>query len=249
MSMYGIGNSGTDLKDMFTSIFNASNKSSSSLLSDYASIRNGSYKKLMKAYYEKKEADKTESSDKSSYYGSYSSIKSGLGNAGVSEAKSAAQNIQDSLVNLMDRSDNVFKKDSEGNYNVDKIYEAVNSFVKGYNEMLDVSDTLNDERTLNKILNMARYTSSNRSALSYAGISFNEDGEMELDKDKFSKMDMNAVKNLFQGTGSYASQMVTKASNIQAAATVSLNSSSGIYGSSGSYENYFNTGTYYKGLF
>lgn len=244
-------NGGNNISDMFKSIFGAANNGSSSFLSSYASIRNGSYKKLMNAYYDNKGTDKSSSKD-SDYTSKLfkNSVRGGaVDSAGLSEAKSAAQSIQDSLTTLMNRKKDVFKKDEDGNYDVDKIYDAVNSFVKGYNNMLNVSDTLDDERTLDKVLSMARFTSTNRSALSYAGITFNDKSEMVLDKDKFSKMDMNAVKNMFQGTGSYASQMLSKVSNIQSAAKLSLDSASGVYGSNGSYKNYFDTGNIYKGWF
>lgn len=244
-------NGGNNLTDMFRSIFGAANNGSSSFLSNYASIRNGSYRKLMNAYYGRKDSDKSTSKKDKDYTSDFfdSAVKGRVDGEGLSEAKSAAESMQSSLTTLMDRKKNVFKKDEDGNYDVDKIYNAVNSFVKEYNEMLNVSDNLEDERTLNKILSMARYTSTNRSALSYAGITFNEKSEMVIDKDKFSKMDMNAVKNLFQGAGGYASQMLSKASNIQAAAKLSLSSASGVYGSSGSYKDYFNTGSIYKGWF
>lgn len=248
-------NGGNNLTDMFKSIFGAANSGSSSFLSNYASIRNGSYRKLMNAYYDKKDSNRVSSGKDKDYTSTLykNSIRgtgaSAVDGEGLSEAKSVAQSMQSSLTTLMDRKKNVFKKDENGNYDVDKIYNAVNSFVKSYNDMLNVSDTLDDERTLDKILSMARYTSSNRSALAYSGITFNDRSEMVLDKDKFSKMDMNAIKNMFQGTGSYASQMLSRATNIQSAAKLSLDSASGIYGSSGSYENYFNTGSIYKGWF
>ena len=240
-------NGGNNIANMCMNIFGAANNSTSgsSFLADYASIRNGSYKKLMSAYYDKKD------SVKSSYTSDFfdSAVKGPVDSAGLSQAQSAAESMQSSITKLMDKKNNVFKKDEDGNYDTEKIYNAINSFASEYNKMLNVSDNLDDERTLNKILSMARYTSTSRSALSYAGISFNERSEMVIDKDKFSKMDMNTVKNLFQGAGGYASQMLSKASAIQAAAKVSLSSASGTYGSSGSYNNYFSTGSLYKGWF
>lgn len=247
MSLNGINNN-SSLGDMFKNIFGAANGTSSSgFLSDYASIRNGSYKKLMNAYYGKNEKSRASEIVGSKAYNKTSNKY--IDSTGLSAAKSATKSLQDSISTLMDRKKNVFKKDSDGNYDVDKIYDAVNSFVKGYNEMLNVSDNLEDEGTLNKILSMARYTKSNRSALDYAGITFNNSGEMVLDKEKFSKMDMNAVKNMFQGAGSYASQMLSKVTAIGSSATVNLNKASGVYGKSGSYNSYLDTGDKFKGLF
>lgn len=247
MSLNGINNN-SSLGDMFKNIFGAANGTSSSgFLSDYASIRNGSYKKLMNAYYGKNEKSRASEIVGSKAYNKPSNKY--IDSTGLSAAKSATKSLQDSISTLMDRKKNVFKKDSDGNYDVDKIYDAVNSFVKGYNEMLNVSDTLEDEGTLNKILSMARYTKSNSSALDYAGITFNNSGEMVLDKEKFSRMDMNAVKNMFQGAGSYASQMLSKVTAIGSTAAVNLNKASGVYGRSGSYNNYLDTGDKFKGLF
>ena len=52
-------NSNVDYSALFGGTSNSSSLGGTNILSDYASIKNGSYGKLLKAYYAKQDAEKT----------------------------------------------------------------------------------------------------------------------------------------------------------------------------------------------
>lgn len=219
--------------------------SMSQLAADYASIRNGSYGKLMRAYYSEERIQKSDSALETA--GNYFTAATAASVSGLSDLRESADHLEEASTALLNRSSsNVFQKDSKGSYDVDAIYEAVSSFVDGYNELMSASEQVSDENMLQKVLNLAKYTSANRSALSYAGISFNEKSEMVVEKEKFQKMDMEAVKNLFQGNGSFASQIMLKAENVKSAAAITIAKASGTYGNDGSYSRLFASGTSFE---
>ena len=55
-------------------------------------------------------------------------------------------------------------------------------------------------------------TIANSKQLAKIGITMKNDGTLSLDKDTFMKADMNTVKNLFQGNGSYGYRVSAQSS-------------------------------------
>ena len=68
---------------------------------------------------------------------------------------------------------------------------------------------------------------------------------MKIDKDAFEKADMNKVKTLFQGTGSYAYSIESKSSMVNMYAKNEA-SKSNTYGASGGYTYNYSTGELYN---
>lgn len=211
-SIFGWSNGG--------SIFGASSGSSMNFLSDYAAIKNGSYYKLMKAY-----------------YGGNSKLDpiANKGNTATSKESSkkltSIQNSADSLKNAADElqktgSKSVFKlvdvEQEDGttkkDFDVDAIYKKVNQFAESYNGMIDSYDKVSSDSLDRAFKNLTTVTRANSRALSEIGINIKSDGSLSLDKETFQKADMNKVKNLFQGNGSYANQVSARASMIDYAA-------------------------------
>lgn len=229
------------------SLFSTSSSSSgnwmSSLLSntsDYASIRNGSYSKLMKAYY---------SNDASSTVKKLASQSTDkTTDKEIAAAKSDADDLKESTEALMATgTKSLFNKkeiettDEETGEKVKKvdydrkaINSAVKSFVESYNNMIDSGSDVDNTRILQKTLSMTKVTNSNKNLLSSVGISVKNGNKLSIDEEKLAEADISALKSLFNGSGSYASQVAAKASDISSTAVnASLNSS--LYGSGGSY--------------
>ncbi|MCM1567943.1 MAG: hypothetical protein NC081_00680 [Roseburia sp.] len=247
-----------DLSSLFSS-FNKSTGSGglSSLLSDYASIKNGSYGKLMKAYY------KQDASDSVKAVAQKSNSKKAV-TAEESKALTKMQSTTDSLKESADKllvtgskslfaQKDIVSKDENGlettekGYDTEAIYKAVNSFVTNYNAVVNASKDVADTTINNRVNNLTNNTWANEKSLEKIGITVNSDNTLSINKDTFMNADMNRVKTLFQGSGSYGYQTSAQASLINYAAD-SAASRASTYSASGSYNKY-NTGNLYNGYF
>lgn len=103
-------NSNVDYSELFGGTSNSSSLGSTNILSDYASIKNGSYGKLLKAYYAKQDAEKTagtgDTSQKLTLMNSYASKISqkatSIGNA-ASRSKAVTYTSSGSYSNTLSK--------------------------------------------------------------------------------------------------------------------------------------------------
>lgn len=241
---------------LFSSLNTSGNSYSglSGLLQDYASIKNGSYGKLLKKYYSLN--DQT-SEDKSS-----SSVKKSTSTSGdtakkLKEVENTTDKLKDSADALIQSgTGSVFQKvsktDAEGNvtrnYDVDKIYSAVKEFVENYNDVLDSTGDSRVSSIKSNTKAMINTTKANESLLSSVGISVDADGKLSIKEEKFKASDMSSVKTLFNGTGSYAYQTSAKASIINFNAQTEQNRAN-TYTNSGSYSYNYSSGSLYDSIF
>ena len=174
-------------------------------LGDYASIKNGSYGKLMKSYYaldEEKVKDKKDKNDTDDTDATIRSIK-----------KSAAD-LKDSAAALYS-SKSLFAKDANGEYDMEAIYEKVNAFIEDYNSMIESVGSAETESIAKAGANIVNATSANIDMLSKLGIKVSDsDFTLSIDKEKFMKSSISDVKSMFSGVGSFAYQVGAKASRI-----------------------------------
>ncbi|MCR5650931.1 MAG: flagellar filament capping protein FliD [Lachnospiraceae bacterium] len=203
-----------------------------SLYGDYSSIKNGSYGKLLKAYYAKQEKTyKAEEADDNK--GVYTRVKS---NASAL-AKDADALTSSSL--YAKGSFKVTKKDGsteDSDYDMDNIYEKVSSFVKSYNSTVAAGSAIDSGAVSTRTLSLVQLTTKNKNLLGSIGISISSDGSLSIDEDKFKNADINSIKSLFSGTGSYADAVANKANVISSLASNKLSAYSQ-YDSKGSYDN------------
>ncbi len=208
-------------------------------LSDYASIKNGSYAKLMKAYYGKNNndavssvAEKTKTTDR------------------VSDSAKTLAKVQTSTDSLKESADALLKTGSKSVFKdvTEDAYKAVSAFVKDYNSVLDATQDVNSTSVLRRTLILTKETSNNEKLLSQVGITIGKDNSLSIDKEAFMKADAATVKSLFQGTGSYAYRVSAQSSLINFAADREAASASS-YTSSGDYNRNYNTGNIFNGFF
>jgi hypothetical protein len=196
----------------------SSSLGSTSFLSDYASIKNGSYFKLLKSYYggNEKAGNMLESSNLSTATAKDTARKLTSLEQGAEGLKSAANALVDTGKNSV--FNKVEKKGEDGKttkeYDVDAIYNKVNEFVNGYNDVIEASEDVNSSAIAKSVDSMSDASIGQSKRLAEIGISINGDGTLSLNKETFTKSNMETVKNLFNGHSSYGYQTAAKASKV-----------------------------------
>lgn len=251
-------NAKQDYSYLFQGLSSGSGSSLGNLnfLSDYAAIKNGSYGKLMKAYYAKDSSSLTKTSSTDTTANNKKSISTASDTAKtLSDIEKAADSLKESaddLITVGSKSvfakKNVTTKDEQGfenttkEYDVDAIYKAVSAFTRDYNNLLGKtgsSDTSSIQAREKSLINM---TKANEKMLSKVGITINKDNTLSIDEEAFKKSDMSSVKTLFNGTGSYSYNVSAQASMIDYAASRET-SKANTYTGFGTYSNAYSSGS------
>lgn len=223
-------------------------------LSDYASIKNGSYGKLMKAYYAKDAADKTASKGKDTETKKNSISTAADSAKTLSEIEKAADAMKESADSLLVKgSKSVFRKKNEKatvseEYDTDAIYKAVSGFVTDYNDLLSKTSAASSKNLQSKADTLAAVTIANAKLLSRVGITVNSDSSLSLDEEAFKKSDMGTVKNLFGTTGAYGYKVSAQASMIDYTAAKE-STRSNTYTANGTYSNVYSAGNILNSFF
>lgn len=223
-------------------------------LSEYASIRSGSYGKLMRSYFSMDSTKGTSKSDDSTKNTiedlATTTSTSKDSTKTLAAIESDAKELTDSAKALYTRSNNkVFTKDSGGSYDTDKIYKAVKRFADDYNSMLDTAGKSSTNRISHSVSSMKNETSYNEKALKEIGITVDEKtGKLSVDETTFKSADTEKIKNLFNGTGSYAYSVATKAAMTESYAK-SEAAKSNTYTKNGTYNYNYNSGNIFTDMF
>lgn len=230
-----VGNTGPDYSYLFQSAGGGS-LGNLNFISDYASIKNGSYGKLMKAYY-------------GGSQGSASSVSSTTASSGEKSSKSRTSNVLERILEekknpkvskeaqeanaklttgLSDlktslsalRKDSTYTDTANGKSAADKVVSAVKAYVSDYNNVVSAAkgSTLTNKTAY--VANMMSSTAANADKLSEIGISVNSNGTIELNEGALKKAGIDKVQELFSAKDitSYGS---TVASRLQFAGSVS----------------------------
>lgn len=248
------GYDSSSLSILFSSLNNSkTNSSTTDLLginySDYATIRSGSYYKLMKAYYS------TDASEEVSSIASNKTTSTSKDDAKtLTKIESAAEDMKASSDALLETgSKSVFKTervtDEKGNvttqYDTDAIYKAAKQFVSDYNSLLDNASDSNTSNISSAAERLTSMTDTKAKLLASVGITIDEDNHLKIDEETFKAADMATVKSLFNERGGYGYQVSAQASMINYYAENEA-SKSNTYTSSGTYTYNYNTGSLYS---
>lgn len=223
-------------------------------LSEYASIRSGSYGKLMRSYFSMDSTKGTSKSDDSTKNTiedlATTTSTSKDSTKTLAAIESDAKELTDSAKALYTRSNNkVFTKDSGGSYDTDKIYKAVKRFADDYNSMLDTAGKSSTNRISRSVSSMKNETSYNEKPLKEIGITVDEKtGRLSVDETTFKSADTEKIKNLFNGTGSYAYSVATKAAMTESYVK-SEAAKSNTYTKDGTYNYNYNSGNIFTDMF
>lgn len=251
MSYFGLADMNS-ANTLFSSLNNnfsiGGSAGSGNILAEYASIRSGSYHKLLKAYY----SDTGKSAVSDIVNPSTSTSKDSTKQ--LSKMENAAESLKESADALMTRgTKDVFKQTTitkedgttSKEYQKDAIYNKVKSFIDDYNSVVDVTEESNTKSIARASAQMIQLTNANKRLLDDIGISINKDDTLSIDKDTFMAADMNKVKSLFNGAGSYGYNVGVKASMIDYYAQNEA-SKANTYGSSGKYNYNYSYGSNYS---
>ena len=228
----------------------------SSVLSDYGAIRNGSYGKLLKAYYNNVDNSAVKSAYNSAVKNSNTSTAADS-SATIKGLQSTTDDLTSSAKDLYTTgSKSVFNKksvtDENGQttqqYDTDAIYKSVKSFVDDYNSVLEAADKSADTKVQNSVIGMINYTKMESNMLSKLGITIGSDYQMSIDEDTFKKADMSVAKSLFNGTGSYAYTIASKSAMTNSYADMEA-AKANTYTKYGSYGSTYSSGSIYNSYF
>lgn len=246
---------------LFNTSYQSSNSGLSNLLGDYASIRSGSYKKLLKAYYsDTNNTTKKPTNDKKSEL--YEKLTGNSASKELKTVKSDAEDLAKSASALATKgTKSLFNKknmevtDAETgekttvyDYDKDAIVKAVKQFASDYNDMLDSASESNNVSIMRRAVLMTGTTSNYSDSLKNIGIEVGSDNKLTVDADKLKEADINKVKDLFNGVNSFAHRTAQKANEIMS--DTSKTEVSSLYNNNGAYSNYnYYSGGYFSGFF
>lgn len=218
-----------DVSYLFSSLGSgAAGVAGSNWLSDYASLKNGSYSKLMKAYYGTgQDADTKVSSTRSSTKNILKKLEEEKKNPKVSkDVQKANSNLTSGLSSVKSslavlQNSGTYTDSENGKSAADKVTSAVKNFVSDYNNLVTAAkgSTLTGKTAY--VSNMMSSTAANSGKLSEIGVRVNTNGTLEIDEAKLKKADLNKVKDLFSANDimSYGSRLVSRVQFAGAAAT------------------------------
>lgn len=206
--MAGIGgiNSGID----YSVFFGGSSTSSADGvdLTSYMSIKNGSYRRLLKNYYSSQKAE----------------AKSAVGDTGatLTKIRSAADNLQkksdalssDKLWATTESVDEGTGKVTETLTNPEALVKAVKEFADAYNKTIDAAAGSETKAVLRSGGWMDNMSRKNGRLLNEVGITIGSDGKLLVDEEELKKANVITLKSLFKGVDSYASKVSAKAAAI-----------------------------------
>lgn len=205
--------SGYDISTLLGGSMNAAGN----MLSDYASIKNGSYGKMMKAYCARQEAEKaTVSGDNAQ--------KLTLMGSCADSLKKSAEALSDPALwekKKITKKDEKTREESEiEDYDWEAITKAVKSFVSDYNAVVEQAGNSDTKKVLQNAVWMTDMTDKTQKLLSKIGINIGKGNKLELDEDDLKKANINTLKTMFSGHGSFADKVSQKAGSISRAASV-----------------------------
>ncbi len=203
-------------------------------LADYAAIKNGSYKKLMKSYYKQEEEEKAAAAP-------------GDTKQRLTSIKASADGLKSS-VDVLQKEDLWQKKkysrtdDESGeeieyeDYDWDAIIDAVKNFTDSYNSVVSASGNSDTKDVLMNASWLTKMTASNVKTLAKAGISIGKDNKLTVDEETL-KENISTVKLLFRGYNSFADKAASKADGISGSASRAASKLASAYDKRGAYAN------------
>ena len=205
-------------------------------LADYASIKNGSYKKLMKAYYKQEEEEKAAAA------GGDSKIKLTSIKATADELKSSAEALQKEDLwqkkTFTKTDEETGEETTYEDYDWEAITNAVKKFTDAYNSMVEGAGNSDTKNILMNTSWMTKMTASNAKLLAKAGIEIGKDNKLSVDEEALKK-NISTTKFVFKGYNSFADKVATKAGGISDSAARAAADMASAYDKHGAYTSPF----------
>ncbi len=198
-----------ELDSLFSTSNSNNNSNSGSIdLANYASIKNGSYKKVLNSYYQNRKAEETASKREDS--SKLSTMK-----ASADALKQATDALKDSKLwekkKITQKNGETGEETTTEDYDWDAIKKAVGTFVDAYN---DVVSKAGDSNVTGVLQNGAWMTAQARKMggiLARAGVSIGADNKLSFDTEKIKDVPIHTLRNVFGGNNSFSEKVATKA--------------------------------------
>lgn len=203
------------------SMFNTNNSTNLySLFSERASIKNGTYKKLLKSYFStvKGDSDGTTGARKSRGSDIIDKLlKEKMYPTVSKETKEANSNLTSGLGSLQSsvsalQKDSTYEDTENGSTAADKVVSAMKSYVNNYNDVVTASKSSTLTNKTAYVANMMSTTSKYAKELAEIGVSLKQDGTLQLDETRLKSADLSKVQKLFSSDNiqSYGSTIASR---------------------------------------
>ncbi len=203
----------------FQGLSSSSGTGNQNFLSDYASIKSGSYGRLMKAYYGAGKSSSTTSAGSSTSTSNVlDRILEERRNPKVSEdVKEANSNLTKGISSLRNsvstlQNENTYTNTENGKTAADKAVTALKAYVSDYNDVVSASKRSTMTNKTAYIANIMKSTAANADKLSEIGVSINQDGTLQFNEGKMRSADLSKVQELFSSKDSmsYGSTVMSR---------------------------------------
>lgn len=208
----------------FSSLFQGSSSASSgfgssNFFADYASIKNGSYGRLMKSYYGKVQGTGTSTAgSKSSSDNILDKLLEEKKKPKVSKAVQESNSKLTSGLSALKGSvstlqnEKTYTDTENGTKAADKVVSAVKAYVTNYNDVVNAAKGSTLTGKTSYVANMMSSTAANSDKLSEIGIKVNRNGTLTLNESKLKAADISKVQELFSSDDymSYGSTVASR---------------------------------------
>ena len=207
----------SNISSLFSSL-NANNNSNAGAmgsldLANYAAIKNGSYGKLVKAYYSENKSAETKASTAASKstQTKKAQAQADVDKTGLTTLKKDANELRSSAEALA--KDDLWKG-ADGKVDMTKVAGAVKDLANDYNKVLDQASKVSSKEVAQDLKFMTGMTDTFKKVLGKIGVTVGDDGKMSVDEEALKKADVATVKSLFNGKATYGEQIADKANSI-----------------------------------
>ena len=199
------------------------------MLGDYSAIRSGSYGKLMKSYYGEQSSSISRGSSSSKSKNVLDEVLEERRNPKESKEVSAANSKLSTSVSTFKnalgtlQSENTYKDTENGLDARSKVENALKSYVSAYNDAVATAKKSTNMNMTSNVAGAMGATKESVEALGELGITMNHDGTLAFDAKKFKTIELNTVKDSFDGNAalSYGSKIASRLNRIADSATSS----------------------------
>ncbi len=191
-----------------------------SLFSERASIKNGTYKRMLTSYFDTVGSSSDGTSSTRRNRGSDiidRLLKEKMHPTVSKETKEANSNLTSGLNSLQSsvsalQKDSTYEDTENGSTAADKVLSAVKSYVTSYNDVVTASKSSTLSNKTAYVANMMSATSKYSKDLAEIGVSLKQDGTLQLDETKLKSTDISKVQKLFSSDNiqSYGSTIASR---------------------------------------
>lgn len=207
------------------SIFGSGSSNSStnlySLFSERASIKNGTYKRLLKSYFSTVGGDSNGTTAAKNRRSSSNIIdellKEKMYPTVSKETQETNSNLTSGLGSLQSsvsalQKSSTYEDTENGSTAAEKVVSAMKSYVTSYNNVVTASKSSTLTNKTAYVANMMSTTSKNANQLAEIGVTLKQDGTLQLDETKLKNTDISKVQKLFSSDNiqSYGSTIASR---------------------------------------